>query len=758
MRTLLQPGRMRMLSLAPETWRADLLNIVLRVAAALGTLVYIPSVVSAVRFRTTAIFALDTLAIAAVLTLTFSSALSSKLRAIAICLVIYALGAGLMISVGSVSQIYLLGFSLLTTLLLSLNWGLAAVVVNAATMLAIGLMGIASPEMGAARWTGNFLEWPLISANFVLVNVTLVLMLGAVIAALERALVTAGTTHHALCHEQNALVLLNESLQQEIHERALNQEMLRGSRALLRIAGRTARLGGWRVELGCDVVVWSDEACDLHEVPAGTTPTLDEVIAFYLPEWRESMRNAVEQCVSNGTPFDIEAEIQTALTHRLWVRAIGNPHRSDAGVITHIEGSIQNINPQKLADARHRSLEDKFRQAERMETVGSLAGGIAHDFNNLMSVVLGYSELLMTDRAGDDPIRSDLEQIHGAGLRAVELTRQLLAFSRQQMLEPKVVDMGEIVGDLEKMLRRLIGADIDLITSCTSAIGSVLIDPRQLEQVIINLAVNARDAMPSGGMITIQTSQVDLDEHYASNHAGVTAGPHVMLAVSDTGNGMDKATQARMFEPFFTTKEQGKGTGLGLATVFGIVQQSGGTIWVYSEIGVGTSFKLYFPVVAGSPVAAANMALADSSAPHGKETILLVEDEEGVRLLTRMILRRYGYNVLEAQSGGDALLLCEQYPARIHLLLTDVVMPLMSGRVLSERLRSLRPTMKTLYMSGYTDDAVVRHGILDSTTSFIQKPITPNKLGRKVREVLDADVTIYSSSRFQVAPIERRSA
>jgi two-component system cell cycle sensor histidine kinase/response regulator CckA len=356
---------------------------------------------------------------------------------------------------------------------------------------------------------------------------------------------------------------------------------------------------------------------------------------------------------------------------------------------------------------------------------------VAHDFNNLLSVVLSYSQMLAEDLKEDDPMRADLEEIRNAGLRAVELTRQLLAFSRQQVLEPKIIDLTAIVGGMEKMLRRLIGEDVELTAFGAPGLGKVLVDPGQIEQVILNLVVN-----PRGGMLTIEMANVVLDEAYASEHVGVTPGTHVMLAVSDTGTGMDAATKARMFEPFFTTKEKGKGTGLGLATVFGIVQQSGGTIWVYSEPGEGTTFKVYFPLAAGA--IRALVAAPDRGSVHGSETILLVEDEEAIRVVTRTILRKHGYTVLEAQNGGDALLLCEQHPSTIHLLLTDVVMPRMSGRQLAERLQPLRPDMKVLYMSGYTDDAVVRHGILEATLAFIQKPITPDGLLRKVREALSA--------------------
>jgi PAS domain S-box-containing protein len=395
-----------------------------------------------------------------------------------------------------------------------------------------------------------------------------------------------------------------------------------------------------------------------------------------------------------------------------------------------------------LTDRRH--LEEQLRQSQKMEAVGSLAGGVAHDFNNLMSVVLSYSELLAEDLKESDPTRADLKEITDAGLRAVELTRQLLAFSRQQVLKPKIVDLTDIVRGMERMLRRTLGEDVELTATCAPGLGKALVDPGQMEQVIMNLAVNARDAMPSGGQLTIETAEVVLDEKYAAEHIGVNPGPHIMLAVTDTGTGMDSATQGRMFEPFFTTKEAGKGTGLGLATVFGIVKQSGGTIWADSEPGKGTSFKVYFPRTDEATQASASSRPPGCRTNHGSETILLVEDDDRVRLLARTILRKYGYNVLEAQSGGDALLLCEQHPSTVHLLLTDVVMPRMSGRQLAERLLAIRPDMKVLYMSGYSSDPVMRDGILNATIAFIQKPITPEALGRKVRETLGPAVVTAS--------------
>ena len=448
---------------------------------------------------------------------------------------------------------------------------------------------------------------------------------------------------------------------------------------------------------------------------------------------------------------EFNAATKATLERGEWVGELHKRHKDGAPVS--VEGrwtlvrdddgtpkSILTVDTDLTERKRLERAEEQLRQAQKMEAVGSLAGGVAHDFNNLLTVILSYAELIISGLLPGDPLRPDMEEVKKAGLRATELTRQLLAFSRKQILQPVVLDLNQVVANVQRMLGRLLGEAIELSVLTSPEAARVHADAGQLEQVIMNLVLNSRDAMPDGGNVTIETANLVLDQSYAAEHAGVASGRYVLLTVADTGFGMDRATQSRIFEPFFTTKDKSKGTGLGLPTVYGIVQQSGGHVSVQSELGKGTTFSVYLPrsdrnVESHSPPTSVPVSL------RGTETILLVEDEDQVRAIIRTILSKHGYQVLEAQNGGEAFLVCEQFPRAIQLLLTDVVMPRMNGRQLAERLKSLRPEMKVLFVSGYTDDTIVHHGILDGALDFLAKPIMPEALLRKVRQMLDARAT-----------------
>jgi PAS domain S-box-containing protein len=382
--------------------------------------------------------------------------------------------------------------------------------------------------------------------------------------------------------------------------------------------------------------------------------------------------------------------------------------------------------------SERRNLESRLAEAEKMEAIGRLAGGVAHDFNNLLTVITGYAEILLA-RDGD---AEEIAEIARAARQAAALTRQLLAFSRRQVLHPRVLDLNEIVAGMETMLQRIIGDDVSVGIGLAPDLAPVEADRAQIERVILNLAANARDAMPDGGALTIETANVDVDEQQVSSHGGEgSAGPHVLLAVSDTGHGMDEEVAKHLFEPFFTTKAAGTGTGLGLATVFGVVKQSGGGIYVYTEPGRGTTFKIYLPAAA-APAAAAEAA-AEPEPQRGTETVMVVEDDEGVRDLVRVMLEANGYEVLTVEDADEAARVCSERAGGVDLLLTDVMMPDVNGRVLAERLGALSPSMRILFMSGYSDEAVHRHGLLGDSAAFLEKPFTERTLAAKVREVLD---------------------
>ena len=454
------------------------------------------------------------------------------------------------------------------------------------------------------------------------------------------------------------------------------------------------------------------------------------------PDDRERVLAAIERSVQNMEPWREEYRITHPRTGERWIEGHSMPQKEDDGSILW-HGFVQDITKRKKAEQAQAELEEQLRQSQKMESIGRLAGGVAHDFNNLLTIIQMYSDLMYRQMAAEDPMRAKVEQIQQASQRAADLTGQLLAFSRKQILKPSRINLNELVTNMEKLLTRLIGEDITLTTVLHDNLWPVTADSGQMEQVIMNLAINARDAMPKGGMLTIETNNVILKENFVSSQLGMPIGPCVLMAITDTGKGMDEETQARIFEPFFTTKEVGEGTGLGLAMVHGIVTQSEGSIFVYSEPDRGTTFKIYLPANGEDLTPLEPTTAAQENPQYGTETILLVEDAKAVRELVELTLQDLGYHVLTGENGAHALEIAQSYEGHVDLLLTDVVMPQMSGRELLEALQQLRPDIKVLFMSGYMDDAVVRHGILTAEVAFLPKPFSRHELSLKIREVLN---------------------
>ena len=525
----------------------------------------------------------------------------------------------------------------------------------------------------------------------------------------------------------------------DVTERKRVEASLRESEERLRQAVRVSHIGIFDHDHVAGTIYWSPEQRAIHGWGPEAPITLEAYLKCIYPGDRDRTTAAVKRAhdpAGDGF-FDVEHRVVLPDGSVRWTSIRSQTFFDGEGPVrrpVRTIGASRDITEQRQAEEEKTKLEEQLFQAQKMESIGRLAGGVAHDFNNLLTVINGYSQLALAELQPFDPLWSSIEEIRKAGERAVGLTRQLLAFSRKQILQPRVLDLNRVVQDLRPMLERLMGEDVEVRVALDAVSGAVRADPHHLEQVIMNLAVNARDAMPGGGSLLIETAGVELDTSYVRLHPEVNAGRYVMLAVSDSGLGMDQETRQRIFEPFFTTKPAGHGTGLGLSMVQGIVVQSGGHINVYSEPGRGTTFKIYLPAVAD---AAADAALpAGVAALGGSETILVVEDMAEVRDYAVAALKAYGYRVIQAGTAGEALLICEREPDSIHLVLSDVVMPNVGGPELASRLEKLRPEIKVLLMSGYTDNAIAINGSLDDRVHFIEKPFSPEQLARKVRAVL----------------------
>jgi PAS domain S-box-containing protein len=492
-----------------------------------------------------------------------------------------------------------------------------------------------------------------------------------------------------------------------------------------------ARIGVWEMDLDGGRLVWSDGMSQVTGFPPADFPrTGDAFLDLVEPDDRSKLRDGLAAAVTDLRPFEFQCRMRGPDRTLHWLEGKGRVF-DDNGAPARVLGVAIDITARK-------QLEEQFLQSQKMEAIGRLAGGVAHDFNNLLLAITGYAELLANRLDPLHPSAVHVQQIWKAADSAAALTRQLLAFSRRQVLQPQVIDLNEIVGNIASLMKRLIGEEIRLETRFTTPLARVSADPGQMEQVLMNLAVNARDAMPGGGRLTIETANVVLDEHYVAKHGTATAGPHVVLAISDTGVGMDETVQRRLFEPFFTTKERGKGTGLGLATIYGIVKQSGGSIWVYSEPGRGSCFKVYLPVsTAPHAEQAPPEERSGDGTLTGTETILVVEDQPEVRSVTCEMLLAYGYTVLDAGSGAEAIEIARRHAGPIDVLLTDVVMPELSGKQVAAQVQLDRPGLRVIYTSGYTDNAIVHHGVLDPDLAFLQKPFSSGALAQKIRDVLD---------------------
>ncbi len=531
----------------------------------------------------------------------------------------------------------------------------------------------------------------------------------------------------------------------DITKRKLAEESLQKSEESLKEAQRLAAIGSWWWTAETDALKWSEE---LYRIcgrdPSLPAPSLAEMKSYYTPESWQRLSTTVAEGLRSGAPYELELEMVRPDGTIRHVASRGETDRDGSGKIEGQKGIVQDITERKRTEAAKNKLEAQLQQAQKMESVGRLAGGVAHDFNNMLGVILGHADMALEEMDPARPLYEDLNAIREAARRSANLTRQLLAFARKQIIEPQVLDLNQTIDGMLKMLRRIIGEDIRLIWRPETNIWPVRIDPSQVDQILANLCVNARDAISGVGTVTIETETRILDESYCAAHLGFVPGEYVCLSVSDDGCGMDEKTLSSIFEPFFTTKSIGKGTGLGLSTVYGIVKQNNGFINAYSEPSHGTTFTIYLPRHLSQEGRAEQWEIEEKPAKRGYETILLVEDEPAILKLAKVMLERLGYKVLAASAPGEAIRIASEHKGEINLLMTDVIMPQMNGRELAQKLLSIHAHIKVLFVSGYTADVIARHGVLDEGTHFLQKPFSVKDLAARLREVLDGDQQGFS--------------
>jgi len=721
-------------------WQKRFLMTLLLMAVILGFFAVIPSVYLSFKEELYLIGVGDIVLYLSAVYLYFTKKFSYTRRAIMVSAVVYIIGLVLFVVLGPFGggPIWLFAFPVLAGILLGYRPALIALVINTVSMVIVGGLLF----VGYADWqyqTINPMEkFVVIFFNFILLNSLTTIAVVSILSALDRALRDEHSLKNSLEKQTDEIELVNTELKKEIIERKQYETELVESEAQYRLL----------TDNTMDLIF----KMDTNLLISYANPAVERILGYTVEEFintnmsdyftnenLEIVMNLIKKAHDElpnipGVKFEIDITdkfgklVPIEVTGKFILDADGQPQA--------IQGVARDIRERKRNQREKERLQSQLNQAQKMEAIGQLAGGVAHDFNNLLTGIGGNVQLAMMDLNRDDNLYETMEEIHLGVQRTGDLTRQLLAFSRKQIIAPKILDLNDLAKNLKKMLVRLIGESIELETKLNSNVGNIKADPGQVEQILVNLAVNAKDAMPKGGTLLIETSPVELDSNYCEKHSYAIPGRYTMLSVTDSGTGIEAAMLDRIFEPFFTTKPKEEGTGLGLATVFGIVKQSGAHITVDSQVDKYTKFKIYFPEV-DSMADKTRKKIVINDLPRGDETVLVVEDEKLVRDIAIKILKKQGYNVISAESGIAALALIKKELPIIDILMTDIVMPKMDGRELSEKIQLIYPYVKVLFTSGYTDDAIVHHGVLDEDLNFIGKPYTPATLSRKIREVLD---------------------